>query len=157
MAQRRAAVELTTRSKTAGDSSFRRSSRNAAIFGSGTAANNSSIRAAMRSGTRSKRVPMGQADTATTPILAGGLGPGPRRMAWPLSPEGLSLYITRRIERTGGSLLVRPYDEIEAGRIGEGPKIPVSGKKWNASIDAALGNQGIAETRHAALCQYLCP
>jgi hypothetical protein len=53
-----------------------------------------------------------------------------------------------------GSLRRGPNQEIEAGSAGERPEIPVSRKERNPVINTALGNQGIAETRLAALCQH---
>jgi len=55
-----------------------------------------------------------------------------------------------------GSAGCGPNDEIEAGSVGERPEIPVSRKQRNPAINTALGDQGIAEPRLAALCQHLC-
>jgi hypothetical protein len=54
-----------------------------------------------------------------------------------------------------GSVRCEPNREIEAGSVGEGPEIPVARKQGNPAIDTALGDQGIAEARLTALCQYL--
>ena len=68
----------------------------------------------------------------------------------------------KRIERGGTvfsvarGLFRRGADqEIEAGGVGERPEIPVSRKQRNSAIDTALGDQGIAEARFAALCEHL--
>jgi hypothetical protein len=46
-------------------------------------------------------------------------------------------------------------DKIQVCGVGERAEIPVPRKEREIMVDAALGNQGIAETRFAALCQYL--
>jgi hypothetical protein len=54
-----------------------------------------------------------------------------------------------------GSVRCEPNQEIEAGGAGKRLEIAVSRKERNPAIDATLGDQGVAEARFAALCQYL--
>src|SRR5882762_8756185 len=49
----------------------------------------------------------------------------------------------------------RPKYKFEARSIGERSKVPVSREERNASVDAALGNQRVAEACLAALRQHL--
>jgi hypothetical protein len=48
-----------------------------------------------------------------------------------------------------------PKYEIEACSFGERSEVPVPREERNTSVDAALGDQRVAETRLAALCEYL--
>jgi hypothetical protein len=48
-----------------------------------------------------------------------------------------------------------PYQEIQACSGGECAEIAVSCQERYPAIDTCLGNQGIAEARLAAFCQYL--
>jgi hypothetical protein len=47
-----------------------------------------------------------------------------------------------------------PKDKIEARRFGERSEVPVSREQRNPSVDAALGNQRIAEACLAALRKH---
>src|SRR6266850_1069260 len=53
------------------------------------------------------------------------------------------------------SVRSRPKYKIEARSFGEHSKVPVSREERNASVDAALGNQRVAEACLAALRQHL--
>jgi hypothetical protein len=53
------------------------------------------------------------------------------------------------------SVRSRPKYKIEAHSFGERSEVPVSREERNASIDAALGNQRVAEACLAALSQHL--
>jgi hypothetical protein len=46
---------------------------------------------------------------------------------------------------------------MEAGGLGEGPKIPIALQQWTAAIYAALSDRSIAWTRLAALRQHFRP
>jgi hypothetical protein len=48
-----------------------------------------------------------------------------------------------------------PNEEIEAGSVGERLEIPISGEERDPAIHTALGDQGVAEARLAALCEHL--
>ena len=53
------------------------------------------------------------------------------------------------------SVRSQPKYKIEAHGFGEHSEVPVSREERNASIDAALGNQRVAEACLAALSQHL--
>src|SRR5271169_1277561 len=48
-----------------------------------------------------------------------------------------------------------PKYKIEARSFGERREVPIPRQKRNASVDTALGDQRVTETRLAALCQHL--
>ena len=79
-----------------------------------------------------------------------------RRSRERCSTSGLRMEMQTKFAELERSRSVRcgPNDEIEAGGFGERTEIPVSRKKRNRVIDAALSNQGIAETRLSALSQH---
>src|SRR3979490_535988 len=52
------------------------------------------------------------------------------------------------------SVRSRPKYKIEARSFGERSKVPVSREERNTSVDAALGNQRVAEACLAALRQH---
>src|SRR6266481_4762373 len=53
------------------------------------------------------------------------------------------------------SVRSRPKHKIEARSVGESSEVPVSREERNSSVDAALGNQRVAEACLAALRQHL--
>jgi hypothetical protein len=59
--------------------------------------------------------------------------------------------VTRRGPISGS----RPKYKIEARSFGESSEVPVSREERNPSVDAALGNQRVAEACLAALRQHL--
>src|SRR6267378_853889 len=67
----------------------------------------------------------------------------PMPMCWLLSLDGTQ------------SVRSRPKYKIEARSFGERTKVPVSREERNASVDAALGNQRVAEACLAVLRQHL--
>lgn len=68
--------------------------------------------------------------------------------------KAYSISVLQPLEENA-SVRCGPDEEIKASGIGERPKIPVSGKETSPAIDAALGDQGIAEAGLAALRQHL--
>ena len=50
-----------------------------------------------------------------------------------------------------------PKYKIEVCGLGERAEVPVARDDRNALVDTALGDQRIAETRLAALCEHLSP
>jgi len=51
----------------------------------------------------------------------------------------------------------RVFEEgrVTGGQLGESSEVPVSREERNSAVDAALGNQRVAETCLAALRQHL--
>src|SRR5258708_6831151 len=54
-----------------------------------------------------------------------------------------------------GSVRSGPKYKMEARSFGERAEVPVAREERNAAVDTALGDQRVAETRLAALCQHL--
>jgi hypothetical protein len=71
-----------------------------------------------------------------------------------LRPELLNTVSTSRSGEVA-SIDSRPKYKIEARSLGKCQEIAVAGEEKNAAVEAALGDQRIAQARFVALCQHL--